>query len=154
MSREYSSHLRLLKESQVFKKQTEKSIQQKVGIYLLFSGLKHKGRKPYVLTTEEWNTTSAHLKILFMKEVDSLVHIIMWPKWTCDMREFLKHCDKGDHFVSHSSQHWYYVTQYVTCKEEEHHQVIPISLRDAMKKKISLASQWTYRLQENVIKIV
>ena len=33
------------------------------------------------------------LIVLFVKETDFLVHLIMWPKRTCDVREFLKHCE-------------------------------------------------------------
>ena len=49
-------------ESQVFKEQTEKSVQQKGGNHLLSSGLKNKGGKLRVLIAEEQTTTSALLK--------------------------------------------------------------------------------------------
>ena len=40
---------------------------------------------------EEWTTMSAKLKILYVKVVDFPVHLVLWPKWTRDVGEFLKH---------------------------------------------------------------
>ena len=62
MNRGLSFRPKTLQKSQVFKKQTEKSIQQKGWIHLLFSGLENKGRRPHVLTAEEQTTTSVLLK--------------------------------------------------------------------------------------------
>ena len=39
---------------------------------------------------------SGQLKVLFMKEAESQVLLVTWPKLTCDVGEFLQHCDKGD----------------------------------------------------------
>ena len=86
--------LKATQESHVFNERREKSIQQKSGNHLHFSGLDYKGEKPHVITTKEWTTSSALLKVLFVKEVDSLVHLVTWPKVTCDVGEFLKHCYK------------------------------------------------------------
>ena len=51
------------------------------------------------IAAEELTTTSASSEVLFVKEVDSLVHLVMQPKRTHDVREFLKHCDKGNHSI-------------------------------------------------------
>ena len=48
---------------------------------------------------EEQTTTSAQLKVLFVKEADSTVNFFSWPKRIYDMRKFLKRCDKGDNSV-------------------------------------------------------
>ena len=51
-----------IQESQVFKEQTAKFMQQKGGNHLVFSGLENKGGGPLVLTAEGHTTTSALLK--------------------------------------------------------------------------------------------
>ena len=54
---------------------------------------------PPVLAAKEWTTTSAQLKDLFVKEVDSPVTFVKWTKYACYMREFLKLRVKGDYSV-------------------------------------------------------
>ena len=47
-------------------------------------------------------TMSITSEILFIKDVDSLVHLVRWQKRTCDMGELLKHWDKCDTMHSNS----------------------------------------------------
>ena len=56
---------------------TVKSILQKGGNQLLFSSLKYQVESLLLLAAEERNTTSAQLKVRFMKEEDSPVHLVM-----------------------------------------------------------------------------
>ena len=38
-------------------------------------------------------------QVLFVKEADYQVHLVTWLKRTCDVRELLKYCNKGDHSI-------------------------------------------------------
>ena len=66
---------------------------KKGGNHLLFSVLESKCGRLHEPATEEQTTTSAQLKVTLVKEVDSSVRLVMYPKKTCDVGEFLKHCD-------------------------------------------------------------
>ena len=54
-----------------------------------------------MLTAEEQTITSALFKSSSQKRLDSLVRPVRGPKRTREIGEFLKTCDKGDHFVSY-----------------------------------------------------
>ena len=106
-SRELSSHYKLYK-SHMHSGNTQ-SIQQKGGNHILFLGLWSKGGRPHVLVVEEQNTTSAQLKVLFVKETDSPVYLVTWPKRIHDMGKLHKDCDKGDHSIyspNNTIRHW------------------------------------------------
>ena len=67
-----------------------------------FSGLKKSvGGVSCAHVVEEQTTTSATSEVLFVKIRDSRVRRVTWLKRTRDEweREFLKHCDKGDHSI-------------------------------------------------------
>ena len=78
----------------MFEEQTEKFVQQKRGNLLLFSRPEYKVGRLHMLAAEEQNTTSAQLKVLFVKMSDSPAPVVTWSKWIIDVGEFLKHMSR------------------------------------------------------------
>ena len=99
MSRELRSLHKLYKSHKCSRDKQKSPYSKKGRNHLLFLGLESKIGRLHVLAAEEQNTTSTQLKDLFVKEADSLVHYVIWSKRTCDVGEFLKHNEKGDHSI-------------------------------------------------------